>query len=161
MIAPGTVGVVATNGFAAGCIRLGTRCHYNHVVIADGNGGCYEAQPGGVEHTEVCGYSQIVWLTRQPLSDAQRLSITAWLQAEHGVPYNWPAIAVFALRTLDPWLPHKTLDGWADRRRNQICSELAVNAQRYAELDPFPGRAAATVSPADWLNLALAQEWTQ
>jgi len=156
----GTVGIVATKGFAAGCIRLGTRSHYNHVVIADGHGGLFEAQPGGVRVVAEDSYAGTVWLTRLDLSNVQRIDAAAWLHSEVGVPYNWPSIVVFALRTIVPWLPHGWLDRWADKRRNQICSELAVNALRYAQFDPFPGRRAATVSPADWLNLALAKEWT-
>lgn len=161
MIPESTIGVVATKGFIPGCIRLGTRSHYNHVVIADGNGGCYEAQAGsGVHHLPSVPYRQVVWLTRMPLSDGQRINVRAWLFGECGTRYNYPAIIVLSLRTLMPWMPHKLLDRWADRRPNQICSELAVNALRYTHVDPFPNRLAATVSPADWLNLALEKEWT-
>jgi hypothetical protein len=154
----GTIGVVSTRGFAAGCIRLGTRSHYNHVIIAEGTGWAFEAEPGGVDTCTENAYKDAVWVS-VPLTEGQRVKVLAYLHTELGTPYNWPAIVVFALRTLMPWLPHKALDGWADRRRNQICSELAVNALRWAGVDLFPGRLAATVSPADILNLALREGW--
>lgn len=154
----GMVGVVSTRGFAGGCIRLGTRSHYNHVIIADGTGRAFEAQPGGVATCDENTYSDAVWAA-VPLTDGQRAQTVTYLHGRLGVAYNWPAIVVFALRTLGPWLPHRTLDRWADRRANQICSELAVNALRAADLDLFPGRLAATVSPADVLNLALRKGW--
>lgn len=160
--ATGTLGVVATAGLVAGCIRLGTRSHVDHVILADGVGGCYEAIAGhGVRHLPTVPYGDVAWLARLPLLDGQRADITAYCQdaIQVGVRYNYPAIAVFTVRTAAPWLPHKHLDEWADRRAPQICSELAVNATRFAHLDMFPGRLAATVSPADLENLAIAKGW--
>ena len=150
MIAAGTVGIVATNGFALGCIRLGTRSHWNHVVIATGRGTLVEAQPGGVREIPDTWYDDCVWLVRQPLTDAQRKAVVAYVDvaALRHTAYNWPAILVFGLRTFLPWLPRKWLDRWANNRLNTICSELAVNAQRAAGVNLFGDRLAATISPA-------------
>lgn len=161
--AEGTPGLVRTHGVAARLIDAGTRSRWNHVVLADGHGGCYEMSASkGAQHLDAVPYADIVWLTRLPLSDFQRGEIVAYCQVEvfNRTGYNWPSIAVFAARTLDPWLPHAWLDKWADRRPEQICSELAVNALRSAHLDLYPGRLAATVSPGDVEQLALEKGWT-
>lgn len=156
----GTIGLVATRGFAAGCIRLATRSHENHIIIADGTGRAFQGAPGGVDLVPEDSYPDTVWLDHLPLSGGQRISMLAWLHSETGVRYNWPAIIVFGLRTFVPWLPHRVLDRWADRRPNQICSELAVNALRYAGIDPWPGRLAATIPPAAFVPVGLRGTWT-
>jgi hypothetical protein len=152
VVPAGTVGIVSTRGLELGIVRLGTRSHWNHVVIATGRGTLVEAQPGGVREIPDNWYlpPSIVWLIRQPLTDAQRISIVEFVDsaALERLPYNWPAIIVFALQTFLPWLPHGWLDRWADNRRNVICSELAVDAQRAAGVpEVFPDALGATVSP--------------
>ena len=158
----GTLGCVRTSGFAAKAIDLATRSRWNHIIIADGHGGCYEMSASeGARHLEVVPYADVVWLTGLPLTDFQRGQVVAYCQAEvaNHTGYNWPAIVVFGARTVDPWLPHKHLDEWADRRPQQICSELGVNALRAAGVDLFPGRLAATVSPGDITELGFEKGW--
>lgn len=149
MIAAGTIGLVSTRSFATGCIRLGTRSHWNHIVIATGRGTLIEAQPGGVREIPDTWYDDCVWLEREPLTAEQRAGVVAFVDdhARRHTPYNWPAIVVFGLRTFLPWLPHRLLDRWADNRPNVICSELAVKSRRAVGVNLFGGQLGATISP--------------
>lgn len=156
---PGTIGVVATNGFVPGIIRLGTRSHFDHVVIAVGEGRIVEAMPGGVRVRFEDEYDDIGWATTEPLDPAARAVMASTALAAIGTAYNWPAIAVFTVRTFASWLPHRRLSRWADNRDAVICSELAVRCMRAAGIESFGGRPAATVSPADFANLILSKGW--
>lgn len=155
----GTIGVVSTRGFVAGIIRLGTRSHWDHVVIAVGDGRIVEAMPGGVRVRFEDEYAGVGWATTEPLNPDARTVMAATALAAIGTPYNWPAIAVFTVRTFASWLPHRWLSRWADHRAAVICSELAVRCMRAAGVDCFGGRPAATVSPADFANLILTKAW--
>lgn len=142
----GTVGLVSDHGFATGCIRAFTRSHWNHIVIALGDGRAVQAMPGGVQVIDEATH-HVVWIEAGVLYDPTKA--VEFLRASVGEPYNWLAIAVFAVRTFAPWLPHRWLSAWANNRPKVICSELAVDAWRAAGVDLFPGRPAATVSPGD------------
>jgi uncharacterized protein YycO len=154
----GTIGLVKTNGWETGLIRLGTRSHWNHVVIATGNGTFIQAQPGGVNERSEDTYDDIAWVHTQELTDTQREQIVDYCRNQIGTPYNWPAIIVFGVRTFLPWCPYTWLIMWAQNRKNVICSELAVEANCVVGIKILPGREAASISPGD-LSVWVLKEW--
>jgi uncharacterized protein YycO len=137
-----------TTGLAVAAIRLGTRSHWNHAAIVIAPGLLIEAQPGGVRRWPLARYDDYCWDRAQAeaLTPAQADAISRYARSRLGAPYNWPAIAVFALTTLGMRIG--PLTRWADRRRAVICSELVVLAYRAAGIDLAPGRPAAEVPPA-------------
>lgn len=157
MHAAGTIGVVSTRGFAGAMIRLATRSHWNHVVIADGLGGVIEAEPGGVRLAPEAEYDDQAWFDLEPLTNEQRAARIAAAMASLGTPYNWPAIVVFGLQTLG--IRAAWLSSWAQRRRNVICSELAVDVTRPDAGGWFAGRMSVTVPPSLIAELGLRSEW--
>lgn len=157
--APGTVGVVSSKGWVSGAIRLATRSHWSHIVVADGAGKVFEALGRGVVHNPEADYDgrDVVWLSGVGMTEAQRVTALAEVRKHDGWKYNYPAIAVFTLRFLG--LPHRRIAEWANRRRAVICSELALIGWRAAGFDPWPGLLAATIAPADFADMALRHDW--
>lgn len=131
-----------------GAIRLFTRGHWNHIVIADGQGGAYEAQPGGVRVVPESWYTDVAWLIHEPFTPEAGAKRAAFCQSMIGTPYNWLAIVAFGPRYLTPSLAG-LFARFAERRPKVMCSELATRAVRAGGDDWFPGRLSATVAPED------------
>ena len=128
----GAATLVHTKGGAAALIEYGTCGPWGHVAVADGKGNFIEAWPGGVRRVPESRHDgKLTADVDVGLSDAQRAAAVAWLEQQLDVPYNWAAIAVFALKTLraDVWLGplYRRFATWAQNRKQTICSELWVN----------------------------------
>ena len=69
------VGTLTTGTFSGFWIETGTRSRADHVVIADGKGGCYEATPSkGVVHSPLSRYDghPIAWDKHRDKTPEQR-----------------------------------------------------------------------------------------
>lgn len=144
----GTIGLVYTGGGLAGSlVRIAQEGHWNHVVIAKGNGQLYSAEPrGGVQLRPDTYWPDTVWLEHEPLETAQGEARAAFCETQLGMPYNWPAILAFS-RWWIP-VPHFVV-AWANRRHAVICSELAALAADSAGTPWFPlDLPRATVAPS-------------
>ena len=142
---PGTVGLVYTRGWVGRVIRAASEAHWDHVIIAKGDGQCFSQEPGGLVLRPEGFWADTAWLVNEPVTDAQRKTRVDWLFAKLGTAYNFPAIATFSRW----WLPlPKSFIRWANDRPNMICSEAAVLAARAAGTDWFPGRLACTIAPS-------------
>lgn len=144
--AAGTVGLVYTKGWAGRIIRGAQEGHWNHVVVARGDGQAYSAEPGdGLRLRPENCWADMAWLVNEPLTTDQGKARVAFLEQRLGAPYNYPAILTFSRW----WLPlPKWFIKWANNRPNMICSESAALAARASGTDWFPGRVACTIAPA-------------
>ena len=143
--AAGTVGLVYTKGWVGKIIRGAQEGHWDHVVVARGDGQVFSAEPHGLRLRPETHWVDTAWLVNEPLTETQGNARTAWLEERRGASYNWPAILTFSRW----WIPlPKWFISWANDRPQLICSESAVLAARASGADWFPGRAACTVAPA-------------
>jgi cell wall-associated NlpC family hydrolase len=144
---PGDYGLVRTKGFAAACIRLGTRSPVNHAFIYTGGNEIVEAQPDGALECQL-HYKRVKW-SNADLDDDQRAKVVAAARAQIGMPYSWLDILVLTLNSVG-WDM-----GWAHRRlnkkRQRVCSWLVAQAYQAAGLDFRWDRDPSSVTPADLL----------
>lgn len=145
MHAAGTVCLVYTKGWAGRIIRAAQEGHWNHIVVARGDGQVFSAEPrDGLRLRPENYWRDMAWLVNEPLTEEQGKARVAFLDANLGVGYNDPAILTFSRWWLP--LPQRFID-WANDRPQLICSESAVLAARASHTDWFPGRPACTVAP--------------
>lgn len=144
--AAGTVGLVYTKGFIGKVIRAAQEGHWNHIVVARGDGQCYSAEPRrGLCLRPENHWADMAWLVNEPITEAEGKARVAFLEEKRGVGYNDVAILTFSRW----WIPlPKSFIRWANDRPQLICSESAVLAARASGTDWFPGRPACTVAPA-------------
>ena len=155
----GTIGLVYTTGTVGRVIRGAQEDHWNHVVIAKGDGTCFSAEPrSGVRLRDEDEWDDVCWLVHEPFSDAEGQARADYCQTQLGVGYNYPAILAFSRW----WIPTPGwFIRWANDRPETICSELAVRADRAGkaavrgQFMPIPEkpwfdleRPACTVAPA-------------
>ena len=148
----GTIGLVQTHDLAGFIIRLDTQDRWNHVVLAGSTGEVYEALPGAgfVRHRNVYVEGiDLVWLEREPLTDADRVARVGAAESRLGLPYNWPAIASIALRGLVHFRL-RWLDRWATKRNHLMCSEAVAEIARETGTAWFAADVlTSTITPGD------------
>lgn len=147
----GDIGIMQTKGIVGYMIQFGTRSRTNHVVIADGKGGIYEAKPRqGMCHSPLSDYDgiRIGWSKDYPLTAKQRKTIVTFLDAEVGKRYNFGAILMNIFLIIGLHLP-KWVTNSIGNNAGYICSEAAVAAWRQAGETLFPDKEDWFVTPAD------------
>ena len=153
----GDVGTLETGTFSGFFIELGTRSRADHVIIADGQGGCYEATPSGVRHCSLAEYAghRIAWDKRRIKTPEQRAIAIATCERFLGTRYMWRAIAIIALGDVF----HVKIPKWfmrnMDPERGLICSEYGTIVLRAMGFDVLAGKEVWDVAPADLEDLVL------
>ena len=125
----GDYGVVKTNGILARLIQVGTISRWNHAFIFIGNGKIVEANPKGVEVSEVSEYPLIAWNRHEELADSERNFIVAHAVNQVGKPYSFLTILIIMLRILG--LKFLANNGFLHKlalKDGYICSELVAEA---------------------------------
>lgn len=123
----GQFGVVKTNGIFGKLIRIGTLSRWNHAFIYVGDGKIIEANPRGVEVSDVSKYPVIAWNKHQELSESERQTIAQSALATVGKSYSFLTIALLAFRILgvrifsNTWVIAKLA-----MKEGYICSELVA-----------------------------------
>lgn len=123
----GQFGVVKTNGIFGKLIRIGTLSRWNHAFIYVGDGKIVEANPRGVEVSDVSKYPVIAWNKHQELSESERQTIAQSALATVGKSYSFLTIALLAFRILgvrifsNTWVIAKLA-----MKEGYICSELVA-----------------------------------
>jgi uncharacterized protein YycO len=154
---PGDYGVVKTNGFIGGLIRLTTTSRWNHAVIYIGAGSIVEARPTGVKFGKVDQYPVIAWNKHEDsLTDEKRTEIVDYAVAQIGKPYGYLDILVIFLRAFGLKLPPSKL--WVSLARGQgfICSELVSEAYEHANYS-LSKKPDALVTPGDLAERLIYQ----
>lgn len=144
---PGDYGTVATSGFFGFLIRLGTFSRDNHAFIYIGDGKIIEANPAGVQITELSQYSNVAWNQHENLSSSQRLAILDSAHTFVGKPYDFIDIGILAFRILGMKLPH-FLTGNVTKHKGVICSELVAKSYKSAGI-VLVDKADNLVTPSD------------
>ena len=121
------VGTLATGTFSGYFIQLGERSKADHVVIADGKGGCYEATPSGVRHCSLEEYKDhpILWDERRLKTPEQRAIGIAICEQYLNTRYMWRACVIIALGILHIPVP-KFFCNDMEPNEGLICSELGT-----------------------------------
>ena len=130
----GDYGVVKTKGFFGKLIRIGTQSRWNHCFIYIGNDLIVEANPTGVEVSQVSKYPQIAWNQHEELSYTQRETIASHAKWLVGRPYSFFTIAGMALRILGFKFFGNRLLRAISKHDGYICSELVAECYRNAEM---------------------------
>ena len=124
----GDYGVIKTNGWMGWLIRVGTASRWNHAFIYIGHGQIVEANPKGVEISDVSKYDtvgEIAWNKHEKLTSAQRLKIITRAQDFVGSSYGFTQILIIAFRAIGlKILP--TLRKVAENKESVICSQLVA-----------------------------------
>ena len=124
----GDYGVIKTNGWMGWLIRVGTASRWNHAFIYIGHGQIVEANPKGVEISDVSKYDkvgEIAWNKHEELTMDQRLDIITRAEAFIGYSYGFASILVIALRALGLKI-FPTLRKVAENENRVICSQLVA-----------------------------------
>ena len=153
----GDYGCVKTNGLMAKLIRLGTLSRWNHSFIYIGNGKIIEANPKGVEISDVSKYLVIAWNQHEILSDQQRQIIVWKANQIIGKPYGFFVIADLAFRILGlKILANTRLMKYLSTKNGYICSELVAECYRHANMPLFK-KADYLVTPGDLAERLIYQ----
>lgn len=153
----GDYGCVKTNGLMAKLIRLGTLSRWNHSFIYIGNGKIIEANPKGVEISDVNKYPVIAWNQHEVLSDQQRQIIVWKANQIIGKPYGFFVIADLAFRILGlKILANTRLMKYLSTKNGYICSELVAECYRHANIPLFK-KADYLVTPGDLAERLIYQ----
>lgn len=153
----GDYGCVKTNGLMAKLIRLGTLSRWNHSFIYIGNGKIIEANPKGVEISDVSKYPVIAWNQHEVLSDQQRQIIVWKANQIIGKPYGFFVIADLAFRILGlKILANTRLMKYLSTKNGYICSELVAECYRHANIPLFK-KADYLVTPGDLAERLIYQ----
>lgn len=139
--------VVKTKGFFGRLIRLGTDSGFNHAGIYIGNGKIVEANPKGVQISDVSKYDLPAWNKHEGLSAKQRVQIAIYAESLVGDPYSFWDIARLALRIIGLRLFADTrLMRYLVSKPEYICSELVAESYEKAGVRMY--EAPADVTPA-------------
>lgn len=147
----GDLGVMQTSGIIGYLIQFGTRSRCNHLVIADGLGGIYEAKPRqGVTHSSLDDYDgiRIAWTKDYKLTAAQRKVIIKSAEIEVGKRYGFAAVLLNILLIFGLHLPQWMTNNLG-KEAGFICSEFGVFLWKKAGIVLFPEKADWFVTPAD------------
>ena len=153
----GDVGTLATGTFSSFWIQLGERSRADHVVVADGHGGCYEATPRkGVCHSPLSRYDgkPIAWDKHREKTLEQRIKAIMVCEGYLGTRYFWRAIVVTGLHLLGLDLP-----AWArgnmSEQQGVICSEFGAIVLREMGFEFLGEEPAWRITPADHEEVTL------
>lgn len=140
---------VRTGTWFGGIIGACTRSRFDHVAISNGDGTVTEATPRGVHVSPLSSYAGHLAVANlaEPMTAAQRATVTATAKTWIGREYAFGDIGVIGLRLLG--IKWSWLLGLSDTRDAVICSELAALSGKAAGLDWLCGEPdAAYVEPA-------------
>lgn len=157
---PGDFAVVAYKapGWGAKVIGWFTRSKWTHAFIYMGNGQVAEAQSDGFTTNPLSNYdgAELLWSTnRYAISTRQRDQICAAARSLLGVPYGWIDIACIVLSAVGI-TPAPVMDRLA-AHSTIICSQAVVHCWAVADLNLFPDKADARVTPKDLGDILLGR----
>lgn len=170
-IKPGDVLTTRSGGAWAWLIRVGAalRDHpniSNHVAVAhhtDGKGTlwCIEGRPSGAGWRDATAYTRSRWTlanTAQPKTAAQRAAVCEVMLGLIGTDYDWQAIMVDAAAAFGIKVPGWEI-AWDSKQvpGHVVCSSLASYGYAKARLTCPAG--ARSVTPGDWDEFILAEQW--
>ncbi len=148
--------VVKTNGFFGSLIRLGTLSRWNHAGIYIGEGKIIEANPQGVQVTELNQYSLVAWNKHEGITDKQKNQIVKYAQELVGKPYAFWDIARLTLRIIGLKIFAETkFMRYLSTKDGYICSELVAESYESAGVI-FP-KSPAEVTPGDLAERIIYQ----
>jgi len=126
-----------------------TRSPFYHVGLYEGDGWIVEARPRGVVRRNLRGPDgdrHFVVIPHEPLlADTQAEAALVWAASQLGDGYDPLDVAVIVLERLFTSL---TINYTSKNKYS--CGEFVTRAMRDAGVDPFPGRVADRVVPADF-----------
>ena len=157
---PGDFAVVAYKapGWGARLIGWFTRSKWTHAFIYMGDGKIAEAQRSGFTINELAAYddAELLWSTdRYVISTRERDQICAAARCLIGVPYGWIDIVCIVLSAVGI-TPAPVMDRLA-AHSTVICSQAVVHCWAVADLNLFPDKADARVTPRDLGDLLLGR----
>jgi len=145
----GDYGVVKTNGWLGLIIRIGTVSRWNHAFIYIGDGKIVEANPKGVEVSEL-RYKKVAWNNHEELTDEQREKIAQLSLDQVGRGYSFLTIALIILRILGmKVLANSKFLLRAAEKDGYICSELVSEVYMNAGVNLLPHKPDYTTVPGD------------
>lgn len=155
----GQIGLVRTTGLMSWLIRVVTRSHWNHVVIAVSETECVGAEPHGAKLRPVTYFDDVVW-SEFPLTAKQQQKITAWTRGKIGAAYGYfddLAIGIGLLtRTHTPrWIEH-----WLSSNNQWECAALADAALQHGGVHVFrDDRPYGAVFPGSFVHVFEDYGW--
>jgi uncharacterized protein YycO len=154
---PGTFGVCHGVGLVADIIRRATESWAGHAVMYVGNGQIVQATWPKVQ-LDAAPTNNVVWATKQDLTDEQRTTIVTTAKGLVGDSYDWtvyPALAAalfYAAATKD--LSHLfSNDKWWDCSGLIAHCDAAAGFNIDASIDPH------LVTPAELMQLGTQDGW--
>ena len=151
---PGRVGA----GVAIGQALLRDACWFTHTWVVAGSF-LVEAMPGGARTVRLEGADRIgpgFGYIRLPLTEAQRISVTAFVRERIGTPYSF--LDYLSIALLHAGLPRRLVAGRVTSSRHMICSQLVDAALTDAGYHLFAdGRLSQDVTPGALFRQAGAQ----
>ena len=145
----GDYGVVKTNGWLGLIIRIGTVSRWNHAFIYIGDGKIVEANPTGVEVSEL-RYEKVAWNNHEEMTDEQREMIVKLSLDQVGRVYSFLTIALIILRILGmKILANSKFLLKAAEKDGYICSELVSECYFGAGVNLLPNKPDYTTVPGD------------
>lgn len=158
----GEIGLVKTTGIFANIINIGTQSRWNHSIIYVGHRACdidcvlydckgkiVEANPKGVQLSQIEKYPLVAWSKYIHFTKTQGIHAADYAITLLGRPYNFFDIAQLAFRILGA----KILAKWFLQKLGKaeygyICSELTTECWCKAYIS-FIQKPAELVSPGD------------
>lgn len=122
----GDYGVVRSSGLAARLIQIGTVSRWNHSIVYIGGDYIVEANPTGVEISNLSRYDKIAWNQHEQLTDTQRDTIAKYAIDQVGKAYSFITIALIFFRILGLKFLSTRLAVTLAKHEGYICSELVA-----------------------------------
>lgn len=157
----GQVGLIHSDtGFIPWLIRVISRSHWTHMVVAISETECMSAEPGGARIRPISDYPAITW-SQFKLRPWQRRRIATYARTHEGTPYGWldffaAGVALLTGRRTPEWLRL-----YVASTGTLICSQLSDLALQAAGIHIFHDRRPlGAVIPGSFGRYYVEQGWT-